>query len=190
MKDLQDDCSVRDLAADSPLLSFFSLPILNAALTADAKSRVTKHIMQTPTAKSLSFELAILDSPSADYLFEALDNYSDLIPLKLTHKAFRDYRPPGDPASASSKVTLSRFDENKKKVSKKKKTKKTCRIKNPDILRTDRVEAPGGTAGRRRAALASIDLFGQKTQVPCTRQGIAETSLERLSRSTDKRNPI
>ena len=34
------------------------------------------------------------------------------------------------------------------------------------------------------------ELFAQETKVPCTLQGIAKTSLERLSRSTNKRNPM
>ena len=56
-----------------------------------------------------------------------------------------------------------------------------------------RVEALGGTAERPGGIgqdCVPTELFAQETQVPCTLQGIAETALERFSRSTNKRNPM
>ena len=125
IKDLQDDRSARDPAADSPLPSFVSIQTLDAALTADAKPGVTEHVLLTPAATSPPPGPPIPDLLSADYYNNAQDNYPDFIPLKMTHEAVRDHGPPGDPSSSSSSPTSSssssRHKKKKKKVKKKKK---------------------------------------------------------------------
>ena len=47
-------------------------------------------------------------------------------------------------------------------------------------------ERPGGVG----QDWVPTELFAQEAKVPCTLQGIEETSLQRLSRSTNKRNPM
>ena len=47
---------------------------------------------------------------------------------------------------------------------------------------------PAGRPGGVGQDWVPTEVFAQETQVPCTPQGVAETSLERLSRSTNKRN--
>ena len=49
---------------------------------------------------------------------------------------------------------------------------------------------PAERPGRVAQNWVPIDLFGQETQVPCNVKGIAEWSLERPSRGTNKRNPM
>ena len=107
IKDLQDDRSARDPAADSPLPSFASIQTLDAALTAEAKPRVTEHVLLTPAATSPPPGLAAPYLLSADYYYDAQDKYPDFIPLKMTHEAVRDHGPPGDPSSSSSSSTPS-----------------------------------------------------------------------------------
>ena len=66
----------------------------------------------------------------------------------------------------------------------------TCRIQNPDI--------PRGVGSRRKAwprggvgqDWTPTEQFAHETSVPRTFQGIEETSPERLSRSTNKQNPM
>ena len=66
IKDLQDDRSACDPAADSPLPSFASIQTLDAALAADAKPRVTEHVLPTRAATSPPPGLPIPDLLSAD----------------------------------------------------------------------------------------------------------------------------
>ena len=67
-------------------------------------------------------------------------------------------------------------------------TSNICRIRNPDIPRASLVGAHGGVAGRGRAGLDANRIVGLGNNLPRTLQSIEETSLERLSRSTNKRN--
>ena len=54
-------------------------------------------------------------------------------------------------------------------------------------VRSERpAERPGGVG----QDWVPTELFAQETKVPCTLQGIEETSLQRFSRSTNKRNLI
>ena len=73
IKDLQNDRSARDLAADSPLPSFASIQTPDAAITAD-KSRVTEIALLTSAATSPPPELSISDLLSADYYYDAQDD--------------------------------------------------------------------------------------------------------------------
>ena len=67
----------------------------------------------------------------------------------------------------------------------------TCRMQNPDIPRAGRGGAPGGAAGRSRARLgANRNVRPDKQKVHRTFQCIEETSLQRLPRSTNERNPM
>ena len=49
---------------------------------------------------------------------------------------------------------------------------------------------PAGRPGGVGQDWVPTELFAQETKVPCTPQGIEKTLLERLSRSTSKRNPM
>ena len=56
-----------------------------------------------------------------------------------------------------------------------------------------RVGAHGGAAGRRGGAgqdRMPTEQYAQETSVPRTPQGIEDTSLERLLRSTNNQNPM
>ena len=66
----------------------------------------------------------------------------------------------------------------------------TCRIQNPDIPRAGRVGALGGAAGQGRARLGANRIIRPVKKVYRTPQGIEKTSLQRLSRSTNKRIPM
>ena len=99
-KVLQDELSVRDPVIDSPMPSFASIQTLDAAITAEAKPRVTEHVLLTPTATSPPPGLPVPDLLSADYYYDAQDTYPDVTPLKMTHEAVRDHDPPGDPSSS------------------------------------------------------------------------------------------
>ena len=70
--------------------------------------------------------------------------------------------------------------------------KQTCRIPNPDIPRVGRVGAPGGTAERGRAGLGANRLVRPRNTSPVylPPKGSQKTSLERFSKSTNKRNPV
>ena len=78
IKDLQDDRSVRDPVIDSPLPSFASTQTLDAALTAEAKPRVTERVLLTPAATLPPPELTVPDLLSADYYYDAQDDYHRL----------------------------------------------------------------------------------------------------------------
>ena len=67
----------------------------------------------------------------------------------------------------------------------------TFRIQNPNIPQSGRVRAPGGAAVRVRARLNANRIIRQGNKKNHrSLQGIDERSLQRLSRSTNKRNPM
>ena len=103
----QDDRSARGPVIDSPLPSFASIQALGVALTAEAKPRVTEHVLLTRAATSPPPGPPVPDFLSADYHYDAQDDYPDFIPLKMTHEAVRDHGHPGDPPSSSSSSTSS-----------------------------------------------------------------------------------
>ena len=109
IKVLQDERSVRDPVIYNSKPSFAPIQTQNAAITAEAKPRVTKHIMLTPTATSLapghpvgtrSSERRLLLRPAR------LLPGPDFISLKIIHEAVRDHGP-GNPPSSSSRSTSS-----------------------------------------------------------------------------------
>ena len=159
IKDLQDDRSARDPAADSPLPSFASIQTLDAAFTADAKPRITEHVLLKPAATSPPPGLPIPDLLSTVYYYNAQDNYPDFIPLKMTHEAVRDHGPPGDPSSSSSRSTSSSSSSRhkKKKVKKKKKNiTDPYKVKSGDIKLPSWPTTTAFPAWRRRLRQAVV----------------------------------
>ena len=66
----------------------------------------------------------------------------------------------------------------------------TCRIRNPIIAQAGRVEALGRTIGRVRTELSAnrpVRLGNTSLEYS---PGVVKTSLERISKSKDKRHPI
>ena len=66
----------------------------------------------------------------------------------------------------------------------------TCRVQNPDIPRAVRVGAHGGVAGRGRAGLDANRTVRPGDKPPPYLPKNQDKSPERLSRSTNKRNPM
>ena len=66
----------------------------------------------------------------------------------------------------------------------------TCRIQNPDIPWAGRVGEPGGAAGQGRARLRANGTIWPGTKVHRIFQSIEDTSLQRFSRNTNKRNSM
>ena len=108
---------------DSPLSSVASMQTLDGAFTAEAKPRVTEHVLLTFAATSLPPGFPVPDL-GADYHYDAQENYLNFIPLKMTHEEVRDHGLPGDPSSASGGSTLSFSSSRNKKKIKEKRVKK------------------------------------------------------------------
>ena len=89
-------------------------------------------------------ELPILHVLSANYYYDAQDNYPDFVPLKMTPEAVRDHGPPRDALSSSSSSTSSSGSSRhkKKKVKKKKKKKKKKKVTIPYKAKSGDIKLP------------------------------------------------